>query len=389
MKLPYKLQDVYDGEAQQKFTVISTFAGGGGSSTGYRLAGGKILCINEFVEEARNTYSENYPSTTILPGDIKELTGKDFLEATGLKQGELDILDGSPPCSAFSVAGSMCHNIYEEERVDLFGNTYTTRVSGKHSDGWGKTKTYSDGKQVENIEDLFFEYIRIAKDIQPKVIVAENVKGLTVGEAKTYYAKITNAFTEIGYLVTSKVMKASNHGVGQGRERLIFIAVREDIADKIGMLITGVNSIFPRPSNESTTISDIIDGVENNSEDVKTLTEKLVSSNIYKNVISKMPKNPDKVLTGMDYHPKGHCFNTKRVSLKKPSPTLTASGGLIHWNEDRPLTVPELKRIQSLPDDFVLTGTYSQQSERVGRMVPPLMMKVIAENIYKEVLSKL
>jgi DNA (cytosine-5)-methyltransferase 1 len=94
MKLPYKLQDVYDGEAQQKFTVISTFAGGGGSSTGYRLAGGKILCINEFVEEARNTYSENYPSTTILPGDIKELTGKDFLEATGLKQGELDILDG-------------------------------------------------------------------------------------------------------------------------------------------------------------------------------------------------------------------------------------------------------------------------------------------------------
>ncbi len=82
MKLPYKLQDVYDGEAQQKFTVISTFAGGGGSSTGYRLAGGKILCINEFVEEARKTYSKNYPSTTILPGDIKELTGKDFLEAT-------------------------------------------------------------------------------------------------------------------------------------------------------------------------------------------------------------------------------------------------------------------------------------------------------------------
>jgi DNA (cytosine-5)-methyltransferase 1 len=73
----------------------------------------------------------------------------------------------------------------------------------------------------------------------------------------------------------------------------------------------------------------------------------------------------------------------------KASPTITASGGLIHWNEDRTLTVQELKRIQSLPDDFILTGSHSQQSERVGRMVPPLMMKAIAENIYKELLSKL
>ena len=74
----YYLQDVYDAEKQNKFNVISTFAGGGGSSTGYRLAGGKILCINEFVQEARNTYTENYPSTPILPNDIKELTGQLF-----------------------------------------------------------------------------------------------------------------------------------------------------------------------------------------------------------------------------------------------------------------------------------------------------------------------
>lgn len=96
MTFPYKLQDVYDGETQEKFTVISTFAGGGGSSTGYRLAGGKILCINEFVEEARNTYSANYPSTHIVPDDIKKLVGGDFLRITGLKPRELDILDGSP-----------------------------------------------------------------------------------------------------------------------------------------------------------------------------------------------------------------------------------------------------------------------------------------------------
>ena len=372
MKLPYNLQDVYDGEAKSKFTVISTFAGGGGSSTGYRLAGGKILCINEFVEEARKTYASNYPSTPIVPDDIKQLTGGDFLKITGLKPKELDILDGSPPCSAFSVAGSMCRG-----------------EGSKHSDGWGKTKNYSDGKKVENIEDLFFEFIRVAKGIQPKVIVAENVKGLTIGEAKTYYAKITNAFEDLGYLVTSKVMKSSHYGVGQARERLIFIAVRQDIADKIGLNVLTVSSLFPPTSSKDTTIGDIIDGVENDPENIQSLTEHMLKSGVYQSVVKKMPKNPKKILSGMDYHEKGHCFNTKRASFYKPSPTLTASGGLIHWKEDRVLSVPELKRIQSLPDDFILTGSHSQQTERVGRMVPPLMMKAIAENIYKEVLSKL
>jgi len=372
MKFPYNLQDVYDGEAQEKFTVISTFAGGGGSSTGYRLAGGKILCINEFVEEARNTYSQNYPSTYIFPDDIKTLTGKDFLNQVGLKVGELDIFDGSPPCSAFSVAGSMCRG-----------------EGAKHSDGWGKTKNYSDGKKVENIEDLFFEFIRVANDIQPKVIVGENVKGLTVGEAKTYYAKITNAFEDIGYLVTSRVMKASNYGVGQGRERLIFIAVRSDIAEKVGLNVLTISTVFPQPTYKSTTIGDIIDGVQNDPEIVKSLTDHMLKSGLYEKVVKKMPKNPKKVLTGANYHDKGHCFNTKRASFYQPSPTLTASGGLIHWKEDRVMTIPELKRIQSLPDDFILTGTHSQQTERVGRMVPPLMMKAIAESIYKEVLSKL
>ena len=85
---PYNLEDVKKASAQNKFTVISTFAGGGGSSTGYRLAGGKILCVNEFVGEARKTYKLNYPDTIIMPDDIKELTGKDFLETAGIKEGE-------------------------------------------------------------------------------------------------------------------------------------------------------------------------------------------------------------------------------------------------------------------------------------------------------------
>ena len=103
---PYNLKDVNEASSQNKFNVISTFVGGGGSSTGYRLAGGKILCINEFVEEAQNTYKENYPDTPILPGDIKKLTAKDFTDIAGTT--DIDILDGSP-CSTFSVDPVNCH----------------------------------------------------------------------------------------------------------------------------------------------------------------------------------------------------------------------------------------------------------------------------------------
>ena len=101
------MKEVYKNSSLNKFTVVSTFAGGGGSSTGYKLAGGNVLAMNEFVEEAQKTYRKNYPETPIMPGDIKELTAKDFLDKIGLEPGELDILDGSPPCSAFSMAGSV------------------------------------------------------------------------------------------------------------------------------------------------------------------------------------------------------------------------------------------------------------------------------------------
>ena len=100
-----------------------------------------------------------------------------------------------------------------------------------------------------------------------------------------------------------------------------------------------------------------------------------------------MPLDPKKVLTGCDYHPKGHHFNMKRVSRFKPSPTITASGGCIHWSEMRKLALGETRRLTSLPEDFKLTGKWKQKSERMGRMVPPLMMKAIADSIYKKVLK--
>ena len=391
---PYNLKDVHDASAQEKFKVISTFAGGGGSSTGYRLAGGKVLCINEFVEEAVNTYRENYPDTHILPGDIKQLSGQDFLDAAGVGVGEIDILDGSPPCSAFSVAGKLSHNSVEEQRIDLYGNVTIEKVSGKHSDGWGQTKNYSDGKMVENIEDLFFEFLRIAEEIKPKVIIAENVKGLTIGEAKEYFNKILKTFEKIGYEVCAQVLDSRYYGVSQTRTRVIFIAVREDVASAVGLNFMTLSSVFPDENKNVIPVKDVMVDLEYDDEEVKYLTEKFTNTAYWKQTGSIMPVDPEKVLTGGDYHPKGHHFNLKRVSQYAPAPTLTAMGsaettaGAFHWTEPRKLTLGELKRIMSLPDDFKLTGKWNQKAERIGRMVPPLMMKTIATSVYEKVLEK-
>ena len=398
---PYSMQDVHDASSQEKFKVISTFAGGGGSSTGYRLAGGKVLCINEFVEEAQRTYAENYPDTIILPGDIKELTGQDFLDATGVGVGELDILDGSPPCSAFSVAGKLSHNVHEEERVDLFGNVTIEKVPGKHSDGWGQTKNYSDGKMVENIEDLFFEFLRVANDIKPKVIVAENVKGLTVGEAKEYFNKILKEFENIGYDVCAQVLNSRDYGVSQTRTRVIFIGVRHDIAEAAGYNFMTISHVFPDPEDKWIPIKDVMVGLEYDEEEVKYLTEKFTNTAYWKQTGINMPIDPPHVLSGdawdesiqRHYNEKLHHFNLKRLSQYAPSPTITAMGsaettaGAFHWSEPRKLTLGELKRIMTLPDDFVLTGKWSQKAERCGRMVPPIMMQRIASSIYEKVLS--
>lgn len=375
---PYTMQDVYDGEAKELFTVISTFAGGGGSSTGYRLAGGKILAINEFVHEARETYSANYPNTPIIPHDIKKLSGADILEVAGVAVGELDLLDGSPPCSAFSIAGrGFTHN------------------AGSHKAGYGKSKHYSDEQNVENIEDLFFEFLRVAKEIQPKVIIGENVKGLTIGEAKEYYHRIINEFEKIGYDVCSKVLNAKHFGVAQSRTRTIFIALRKDITAKVGMSFMNIHSVFPSENREIIPLASAMENLELDNDEVTMLTEKWVRTAFHKKTGYKFPQNPDKVISGENVGRKNLHFSCKKTSALVPAPTITAmgagwtTGGAIHWAEDRKFTIKELMRITSLPDDFRLTGTFNQQAERCGRMVPSLMMKAIAESVYEKVLSKL
>jgi DNA (cytosine-5)-methyltransferase 1 len=426
MHAPYYLKEVIDNSNKELFTVISTFAGGGGSSTGYRLAGAKILCVIEFVEAAQETYKANYPNTPVLPNDIKELTGEDFLKAAGLKKGELDILDGSPPCSAFSVAG-------------------------KREKGWDQTKTYSDGKKVENIEDLFFEFTRIAGEIMPKVIIGENVAGITMGEAKEYFNRIVNEFGKLGYEAVGKVLNAADYGTPQGRQRCFFVAVRNDVMDKVGMnFMTMENEVYPEPLDTKVSLKEAIENVVSDESQEKELFE-YVQKGFQKKWVEILPFNPtrhtkpsendmriipkdkweeyknmgfkeknakpiitnsdtkieqlykkevkhyewdtDKDYYYIDINYKKSMFNMIRPAPNLPCPTLTQRGqqmsvsGVFHYDKNRKFTIPELKRIMGLPDDYKLEGTFDKQAERIGRMVAPLMMKNLSQNIYEKVIK--
>ena len=397
---PYTVDDVKKASAQNKFTVVSCFAGGGGSSTGYRLAGGKILLINEFVEEAIASYKANYPDTPVLVDDIKKYKGADFLKMAKIKAGELDILDGSPPCSAFSVAGKR-EKGWAGAEVDTRRAYFDDEGNIVHE---GELivkegiKQYSDGKTVEAIEDLFLEFVRIAKDIKPKVIVAENVKGITFGEAKSKLHEFIKAFENIGYQVTYKVLNAADYGTPQGRERTIFICVRDDVADAIGLNFLNLANIFPDKTYlEPVSLREGIEGVVNDPAQEQELYD-YVQNGFQKKWIEMLPFNPHRHVKPSDkefiaINPKRSLFNMIRPAPHLPCPTITQRGnqksvsGVFHFEKNRKFTIPELRRIMSLPEDYELTGTFDQQAERIGRMVAPKMMAEVAKSIYENVLK--
>jgi DNA (cytosine-5)-methyltransferase 1 len=357
----YSLDDVKKSSERKLFNVVSLFAGCGGSSTGYRLGGGNVLAINEFIPLAYQCYAKNYPETFIFTNDVRELSGQQILEKIGLGVGELDILDGSPPCASFSMAG-----IREE--------------------GWGTEKKYSDTTQ--RVDDLFFEYARLVKEIQPKVFVAENVKGLTLGSASnllgsnqmgmfgyeddTIYTTLVNC----GYNVRYKVLNAKDYGVPQQRERLIFIGVRKDIDAQI---------TFPKGNRDIVTIREAFEGLNNPENELKesSMSEGKVKEVAYQ---LKQGESGDKIT-------KTKYFGLKRPIFDDVCFTILARQGnkssILHPIETRQLTISEIKRIMSFPDDYYVGDKYIQKCERLGRAVAPLMMKAISEHIYQTILNKL
>lgn len=339
------------------FKVASTFAGGGGSSTGYRMAGYRVAYANEFVDAALQTYGANARPETILDSsDIREVTAERLMEDLGIDRFELDLLDGSPPCSPFS-------------------------TSGKREAGWGREVKYSD--RVQRVDDLFFEYARLVRDLQPKVFVAENVSGLVRGSALGYFKRIHAALRESGYRVAARVVDAQWLGVPQVRKRLILIGVREDL---------GIDPVHPKPFAERIPLSAALELAVTVDEIPDDLTHDPESGSEISISRFAIGKEARKLSPGES---SDRYFNLVRPRADEPIPTITATGGnvgaasVIHPNGNRKLTLREARAACGFPLDYVLEGTHEQRYERLGRSVPPLMMRAIAETVRDEILGRI
>jgi DNA (cytosine-5)-methyltransferase 1 len=357
--------------------VISTFSGCGGSSLGYKMAGFKVLWASEFIPAAQEVYRLNHPGTVLDTRDIRKVQPADIMAAAGLAEGALDLLDGSPPCASFSTAG-------------------------KRDKAWGQVRKYSDTQQ--RTDDLFFEFARILRGLRPKAFVAENVSGLVSGRAKGYFLMILRELQGCGYRVEARLLDAQWLGVPQSRRRLIFFGVRNDL---------GLAPTFPKPLPYRYTVRDAIPwAVRHSRKPSETYTPEFVDSATHpaqaimasegtgstcyveaETDISgyAIGREWDKLRPG-EHHPK--YLQLVKADPDQPCPTICAAhgsksvAGVVHPTERRKFSIAELRRICGFPDDFVLTGTFKQQWERLGRAVPPVMMSHVARAVDEGVLSR-
>lgn len=373
MKL--SMRDVREKTGTNGMTAISTFAGSGGSSTGHRLAGFKMLWASEFVDKAVDTYAKNKSEyTKINSRDIREVTAEDIMREAGVRRGELDLFDGSPPCSAFSTAG-------------------------KRQAGWGESKDYSTGKN-QVVDDLFFEYARLVRGVQPRAFIAENVPGLVRGSAKGYFKLILRELSDAGYTVKAYIIDAHRSGVPQERQRLFFIGAREDL---------GVTPTPPRRLKRIPTIADVAPyalgagngtlGVESNpatgfQRGVRPATKPLgtlgagipfpVSNSPSMYLVTNRSSDPHANLidpeTGesLDIGRKMTGTRFRGRAIRAFGPTALP----------RLATLRELREFAGFPLDYELTGNFSNRVERIGRAVPPVMMSHISAHVRDTILSK-
>lgn len=366
------------------FNAISTFSGTGGSSLGYRMAGFRVLWASEFIDAARDSYNANKAPYTIVDGrDIRNVTAEDILTAIKMQPGELDLFDGSPPCASFSTAG-------------------------KRAKGWGKVKQYSD--KAQRTDDLFFEYTRLLRGLQPKTFVAENVSGLVKGVAKGYFIEIMRELKACGYRVACRVLDAQWLGVPQARQRTIFVGVREDLC---------LDPVHPKPLPYRYSVREALPWIEKSIRDNRgafgnggEITDKPAPTVLADSVgthLIEAETDISRYAIGAEWERMGKPGTQSdkyrsliRPALEKPCNTITCppngtfsptapsgSASVTHPTEKRKFSIAELKRICAFPDDFILTGTYAQQWERMGRAVPPVMMYHIAATVRDQILARI
>ena len=348
MKYNWKLKETKF--TKDKGKVFSCFSCGGGSTMGYKLAGFDVLGCNEIDPKMMEVYIENHkPKYSYLEGIQTFKKRKDLPKELY----DLDILDGSPPCSSFSMAGN-------------------------RNKDWGKEKKFREGQSEQVLDTLFFDFIDLAKELQPKVVVAENVKGLLVGEAKEYVKKIYREFDLAGYYIQHWLIDASKMGVPQKRERVFFIGMRKDFA-KPFLKQKDLFTVAPKLT------------LEFNEPEIPYKYIRQTKGN--ENAIGLSPMIRKYWLlcaAGNSFssvHPKGSYFNEIKLHPDKVVPTIRANGLPYDYEVERTLFDDECKKAGSYPIDYNFLK--NKPHYIIGMSVPPLMTGKIAEQIYIQWLSKI
>lgn len=354
-KFPYKwtLKDAVF--TKDKGKVFSCFACGGGSTMGYKLAGFDVLGCNEIDPKMIEAYKANHnPKYSFLESITTFAKRKDLPKELY----ELDILDGSPPCSSFSMAGN-------------------------REKDWGKEKVFREGQAEQVLDTLFFDFIDLAKELQPKVVIAENVKGLLLGNAKDYVRRIYQEFDLAGYHVQHWLLDASKMGVPQRRERVFFIALRKDLANQF-LEQVDMFTVLPKLKLEFNEPQIKFGEIYQKGISHTKHTKNSRLHNYWKNRIASDTTMGD-IVNRLE----------KRLSMlavmlinnEDVAPTFTRQDRTVLYEEYRSINKNEACMIQSFPQDYNFIT--KQWGYLIGMSVPPVMTAQIATEIYNQWLSKL
>jgi DNA (cytosine-5)-methyltransferase 1 len=344
-RFPYKWKISETKFTKDKGKVFSCFACGGGSTMGYKLAGFDVIGCNEIDPRMMEAYIANHNPKYSFLEPIQTFKMREDLPK---ELYELDILDGSPPCSSFSMAGN-------------------------REDGWGKEKKFREGQALQVLDTLFFDFIDLAKKLQPKVVVAENVKGLLLADAIKYVRRIYREFDLAGYYCQHWLLDASKMGVPQKRERVFFIALRKDLA---------------KPFLKQMNLFDILPEIklEFNEVEIPYKQIRQTEGNADAIGLSKMVSHYWKLTTPgnafSENHPKGSYFNKVKTAPDKVLLTIIADGLPYDYEIERTLFDEETKMAGSYPLDYDFKS--NKVVYLIGMSVPPVVMAQISTKIHEQ-----
>lgn len=319
---------------------------------GYKLAGFDVIGCNEIDKRMNDVYVSNHKPKYNYLEPIQVFKEREDLPK---ELYQLDVLDGSPPCSTFSMMGN------------------------READ-WGKMKHFREGQAEQVLDTLFFDFIDLAKKLQPKVVIAENVKGLMLGNAFRYVKQIYDAFDDAGYMVTHRLLNSMNMGVPQMRERTIFAAIRKDLSDYIEK--DGIFSEEPSLNLDFDEAPITFGEIRDDSYGGKPLSE-------YKLGLWKQRQKGDWDFGNVTKRVLGkeRCFTDSFVFndmvLKTVSTSILDSFCL--FDSPRRLNSAEVIKASTFPNDFDFGN--ENVGYICGMSVPPVMMAQIASRVHEQWLS--